>query len=107
MGLGYSIHSLASIVALFGKDGITKEEILEINERTYGSKLSDFIHLDFAYQRLEGFVELRDGKYYPRLDKLSLKNIEKGYKHVMKERAKFEKRKKAREESLISECSED
>jgi hypothetical protein len=106
MGLMYSLTSFESIVALFGKDGITKEEILEINERTYGSHLPDFYHFDHAVEMSEGAIELRDGKYYPILDKLSLKNIKKGYNYIMKERARFEKRKKERE-SLIGDCSEE
>jgi len=60
MGVGYASDALALIVA--DHNGLTKEEILEINEKTYYSQL------DHYFDQCIGpgsFVEQKgDGKYY-------------------------------------------
>ncbi len=91
MGGMYAMTSLAKLVALFGKDGITKEEIKRLNKESFESKL------DWDYQFLNAvsmatsneYIEFRSGKYYPNLEKVSLEKAERDYKSVMEERERL------------------
>jgi hypothetical protein len=89
------------------------EEIQRLNKESYESKL------DWDYQfknavsmaTFNEYIEFRDGKYYPNLEKVSPEKAERDYRSimekrerlglsttsiekVMKERVKLEKRKK-------------
>jgi hypothetical protein len=98
MGGMYAMTSLVKLVALFGKDGITKEEIQRLNKESFSAKLDwdyQFANaLDMA--SFNEYVQFREGKYYPNLEKTDLDNAEKSYKKIMKERMKWKRKKSDR-----------
>jgi len=71
MGGAYSITSFVHLVALFGNDGITKEEIQRLNKESFSAKLNwdyQFANaLDMA--SFNEYVQFKEGKYYPNLKK--------------------------------------
>ena len=68
MGLGYAYSSLVAIVVLHGKDGLTMEEILQINEKTYNAKIEEYYFLispdKLGVLSCGTFIEIKDGKYF-------------------------------------------
>ena len=74
MGGMYAMTSLVKLVALFGKDGITKKEILRLNKESFNAKL------DWDYQfanalsmaSFNEYVQIREGNYYPNLEKIRI-----------------------------------
>ncbi len=79
--------SLVKLVALFGKDGITKEEILRLNKESYNAKLDWDYQFSNALSMSYELVQFREGKYYPNLEKIDMDKAEKSYKKIMKERS--------------------
>jgi len=71
MGVTYSISSLVAIVAEYGKNGLTKEDILRINDDHFKADTlkRHFDSYDPKSSILtNGFVEFRDGKYFLKRD---------------------------------------
>jgi hypothetical protein len=87
MGGVYAMTSLVKLVALFGKDGITKEEILRLNKESYNAKLDWDYQFSNALSMSYELVQFREGKYYPNLEKIDMDKAEKSYKKIMKERS--------------------
>ena len=91
MGGMYAMKSLVNLVALFGKDGISKEEIIRLNKESYEAALDLDYQFANAISMGYEFVQLRDGKYYPNLENIDLDKAEKSYKKIMKERVELER----------------
>lgn len=68
MGLLYSEQVLIDIVRKYGKDGLSKEDVIRIHkEKKYISKLEEHSKmLDPKMPPLCWYVYFKEGKYFPR-----------------------------------------
>ena len=68
MGWSYAISSFIAIVALHGEKGLTKEEIFEINNRTYQAKFNRYFELikpdKEGLMTTAEFIEQKKDKYF-------------------------------------------
>ena len=62
MGFVYAQNSIVSIIAM--NDGLTKEEIFEINKRTYRANLAGHWNLIMGLKWIEDFIYEKEGKFY-------------------------------------------
>ena len=64
MGLIYAFTSLIAIVRKHGENGLTLDEILGINKKSYRAKIKEYI--DFIKENMwtKQYLEVRDGKYF-------------------------------------------
>ena len=93
MGGMYAMTSLVKLVALFGEDGITKQEIQRLNKESYGADLDLDYQFANAFSMAYEKVQLKEDKYYPNLEKIDLDKAEKSYKKIMEERVEWERKK--------------
>jgi len=93
MGGMYSMTSLVKLVALFGKDGIAKEEILKLNKESFNAKLNwDYQFANaLSMASFNEYIQFSEGKYYPNLEKIDLDKAERSYKKARKEAVKWKK----------------